>query len=328
MRKTLETLHGPIGPEELGTTLLHEHIITANTEYFHENAQLWNEDAIVSDALVKLQAAKAHGIDTIVDCTVLGLGRDITRLNRMKKDIPLNVVVATGVFTMHDTPRVFALRGPGTKMGGPEPILSMFLREIQDGIGETGVRAAFIKCVVEDNHSTVISDRVLAAVADAHAETGVPVTIHTSGTNQSGRYALQFLANRGVSPTQVVLGHAGESTDLDYHRWIADQGAFVGFDRIGLEALYPVSQYLDNLTAAFDAGLAENIVMSHDSACTMQHFIDDFGRTFKEERMPNWNYQLIHNEVIPKLLQRGVAQKDLDTVLHQNPVDYLFDMRA
>src|SRR5580704_15536720 len=138
----VNTVRGPITGADLGRTLMHEHIFVLSPEIEKPSTE-WDESAEQARAVDKLRELKAAGIDTLVDLTVVGLGRYIPRIVSIAERVPdINVVVATGVYTYNEVPMFFHFRGPGTILGGPEPMVDLFVREIHEGIGDTGVRAA------------------------------------------------------------------------------------------------------------------------------------------------------------------------------------------
>src|SRR5438309_9519775 len=94
----VQTARGPIDTSSLGRTLMHEHIfvLTPDVEQNHDE---WDEQTRVDDAVAKLKALKQAGFDTIVDPTVIGLGRYIPRIEKIAADVDLNIIVATGVYT-------------------------------------------------------------------------------------------------------------------------------------------------------------------------------------------------------------------------------------
>lgn len=109
-------------------------------------AEWGSEDDRVAGAVDRLTALSAQGVRTIVDPTVVGLGRSIPRISRIAEQVPdLNIVVATGLYTYNDVPAFFSYRGPalnavvGTEV--PDPMVEMFVGDITDGIAGTGVRA-------------------------------------------------------------------------------------------------------------------------------------------------------------------------------------------
>jgi phosphotriesterase-related protein len=133
---TVETVRGPVELDALGPTLMHEHVFVLTPDVMQER---------VTDAIAKLRALEAKGIDTIVDPTVVGLGRDIPRVVRINAEVDINIVVATGLYTFDEIPHFFLYRGPDTLLGGPELMTEMFVRDIGEGIGDTGVKAAFLR---------------------------------------------------------------------------------------------------------------------------------------------------------------------------------------
>jgi len=142
----VNTVQGPVDGAALGSTLMHEHIFVQSPE-IEKTAEEWDEAAEQTRAVTKLRELKDKGIDTLVDLTVVGLGRYIPRIQAVASLVPeINIVVATGVYTYNEVPMFFHFRGPGTVLGGPEPMVEMFVREIQEGIADTGVRAGILKC--------------------------------------------------------------------------------------------------------------------------------------------------------------------------------------
>src|SRR3984885_8914540 len=142
----VNTVRGPVDGGGLGRTLMHEHIFVLSPE-IEKTADEWDEAAQQSRAVAKLRDLKDHGIDTLVDLTVIGLGRYIPRVAAIADQVPeINVVAATGVYTYNEVPMYFHFQGPGTILGGPEPMVEAFLREIREGIGQTGVTAGILKC--------------------------------------------------------------------------------------------------------------------------------------------------------------------------------------
>jgi hypothetical protein len=137
----VNTVLGPVDSASLCSTLMHEHIFVLSSE-IEKTAEEWDEEAEQTRALAKLRELKEQGIDTLVDLTVVGLGRYIPRIAAIAAQVPeINIVVATGVYTYNEVPMYFHFQGPGTVLGGPEPMVDMFIREIRDGVADTGVRA-------------------------------------------------------------------------------------------------------------------------------------------------------------------------------------------
>ena len=127
---TVETVRGQIPAAALGVTLMHEHVFVLSPEIMANYPEGWGDEQAREQAAVeKLNALKNAGVDTIVDPTVIGLGRYIPRIQRVAAATDLHIVVATGVYTYNDVPMYFHFTGPGTALNGPEPMVDMFIRD-------------------------------------------------------------------------------------------------------------------------------------------------------------------------------------------------------
>ncbi|WP_137873977.1 phosphotriesterase [Rhodococcus sp. Q] len=317
----VQTIRGPVDAATLGPTLMHEHVFVLGEEMrqnYGDYPNHWDEDARVADAVAKLTECKGRGIDTIVDPTVIGLGRYIPRIQRINEQVDINIVVATGIYTYNDVPFQFHYTGPGLLFDVAEPMVEMFVKDIRDGIADTGVKAAFLKCAIEEQGLTPGVERVMRAVGQAHVETGAPITVHTNPHTESGLVAQKVLASEGVDLTKVVIGHSGDSTDLDYLCRIADAGSYLGMDRFGLDVLLPFENRVDTVAELVRRGYAERMVLAHDAAC----FIDWFEEGAKAAAVPNWNFTHISDDVIPALVERGVTEQQVATMMVDNPRRY------
>lgn len=312
--KMVPTVTGSIPVEQLGRTLAHEHVFVVGEE-FRQNYQAdWDEDEKIAQAVRDLNELKSLGIDSIMDPTVIGLGRYIPRIQRIAEQTDLNIVVATGVYTYNEVPFQFHFSGPGLLFDVPEPMTELFVSDIENGIAGTGVKAGFLKCAIEEQGMTPGVERVMRAVAQAHVRTGVPITVHTNVHNRSGLDAQRVLREEGADLTKVVIGHSGDSTDLDYLMELADAGSILGMDRFGLDVLLPFEQRVDTVAQLVERGYADRMVLAHDASC----FIDWFDPQAKAQAVPNWNYRHISEDVLPALLERGVSEEQIQTMLVDN----------
>lgn len=303
---------------------MHEHVFVLSEEFRQNYPEHWDEQQRVSDAVDKLTALKSRGIDTIVDPTVIGLGRYIPRIQRIDERVDINIIPATGVYTYNDVPMFLHFRGPGTLFDGPEPMVEMFTRDITDGIAGTGVRAAFLKCAIDAPGMTPGVERVMRAVARTHRLTGVPITLHTNVGNRSGLAAQQLLASEGVDLGRVVVGHSGDSTDLEYLTRLADAGSLLGMDRFGLDVLQSFERRVDTVAELVRRGYTDSLVLAHDASCYIDWFPDE-----EQQRVaPNWHYTHISDDVLPALRQRGVSEEQITTMLVDNPRRYFENVGA
>ncbi|ANY21535.1 phosphotriesterase family protein [Gordonia terrae] len=315
---TVQTATGSIDSADLGNVLVHEHVFIVNEEFRQNYQDDWDEDEKVAEAIRDLTELKELGIDTILDPTVLGLGRYIPRIQRIAEQIDLNIVVATGLYTYNDIPFQFHYAGPGMLFDVPEPLVTLFTKDLTEGIADTGVRAAFLKCAIESQGLTPGVERVMRAVGQTSAQTGAPITVHTDPHSQSGLVAQKVLAEEGADLTKVVIGHSGDSVDLDYLMKLADAGSVLGMDRFGLDLLLPFDERVNTVAELCKRGYADRMALAHDAAC----FIDWFDHEAKKQALPKWNYRHISEEVLPALRERGVSEADITTMLVDVPRRY------
>ncbi len=309
---TVETVRGPVALDRLGPTLMHEHVFVLDPEallnYGHLwGSSYWNEDVRVADAIEKLTRLRNGGIETIVDPTAIGLGRNIARIKRINAEVDLNIVVATGVYAFLELRGFLAYRTD-------DRLVELFVREIREGIDDTGVKAAFLKCAVE--HHGLIGDvpRILSLVAAAAVETDVPVMVHTNAPSRTGLLALEALTSAGVDPRRIVIAHAGDSNDLDYLRAIADTGASLGCDRFQIEHFNPDADRVRTLAALVAEGYTDRVHIGHDAACFYDFMIDN--PPFADERP---DYLHFSTRIVPQLIDAGVTQAQIDQMLIENP---------
>jgi phosphotriesterase-related protein len=308
----VETVRGPVAAAELGRTLPHEHVVILQPEALQNYGHVWgesywDEDARVLDAIEKLRAVREAGFRTLVDPTAPGLGRCIPRIQRINAEVDLNIVVASGVYAFVELPNFLHYRSA-------EAIAELFVREIREGIDDTGVRAAFLKCAVEEHGVVGDIPTILDAIAIAAAETGAPVMVHTNAVAATGTLALEELTRRGVDPRRIVVAHAGDSNDLDYLRAIADTGASLGCDRFNIEHFNPDEDRIRTLVALVEAGYVDRIHLGHDAA-TFHDFM--VGNPLFADEHPD--YLHLSTRILPRLLAAGLTQEQLDEMLVENP---------
>ncbi|GAA3553704.1 phosphotriesterase-related protein [Nonomuraea rosea] len=311
-----ETVNGPVA--DLGATLMHEHVFGLSPEIlwnWPDIPETWNLDARAREAAAKLDALKDEGIDTIVDLTVVGLGRYVPAVQRVAALTRVNIVAATGLYTYDTLPPYFANRGPGSLFGGPDRLAEFFVRDITDGIGRTGVKAAMLKCASDHLGMTKGCERVFRAVAEAHLATGVPITTHSHSASQGGLEQQRLLASLGVDLSKVVIGHAGDSTDVAYLEELVANGSYLGMDRFGIETISPFEDRVATVATMCERGHAEKMVLSHDSYC----FNDRFDAGVVRQRHPNYHLLHISQDVLPELRKRGVTDEQLRQMLADNP---------
>lgn len=312
---TIQTVGGSVDTAKMGQVLMHEHVFVLSTEIMENYPTGWEEEERHRDAVKRLKDLKAVGIDTIVDLTVVGLGRYIPRIQRIVAEIDINIIVATGLYTYNDVPHYFHFQGPGTLLGGPEQMVEMFVDDIENGIAGTGVKAAILKCATDEPGVTPGVERVLRAVSQAHRQTGVPISTHTHAHTRRGLEQQDIFESEGVDLSRVVIGHSGDTTDIAYLEEIMARGSILGMDRFGIEVLLPFEDRVATVATLCERGHADQMVLSHDAACFNDWLPNDQLPTM----MPQWHYLHITKDVIPALMARGVTDEQITTMMIDNP---------
>jgi phosphotriesterase-related protein len=321
---SVDTVRGPIDSSQLGRTYMHEHVFILTPDVQQNYPEEWGrEEDRIADAVGKLTALAAQGIRSIVDPTVIGLGRYIPRMKQIADQVPeLNIIVATGCYTYDQVPFFFYYRGPalaaaaGTEV--PDPMVDLFVHDIDEGIAGTGVKAAFLKCAIDHQGMTDGVARVMRAVAKAHRRTGAPVTVHTHPGTHTGLAVKKLMCDEeGVDPSRVVLGHSGDSGNIDHLVQLADEGFILGMDRFGINIGTTSESRADTVVELCRRGYSERMVLSHDAACYID-WIDPNVISM----MSQWHYLHIHDDVLPYLREHGVTDGQIDDMLIHTPRRY------
>lgn len=304
-------MRGPVPAEDLGRTLGHEHVFVLTPDSQANWSDEWDEDQRMAEAVDQLRELTAAGYRTIVDPTVDGLGRDVSRIRRVNEQVPdLNIVVATGIYTWADVPYYFSFR-PDRAM------VDAFVKDLTDGIkGTEGIKAAFLKCAVHEAGLLPGVERVLRNVCAAHRATGAPVMVHTHAASRNGLEVRRVLSEEGVPPSSVVLAHCGGGADdIDYLVGLAEEGFFLGMDQFGLYAP-DAAERVRLVVAMCERGYSGSMMLSHDAAS----YIDWIEPSV---RIADWHYLHIERDVLPQLGEAGVKQGQIDEMLIDNPRRWL-----
>ena len=315
LHEPLDTVAGPVG--DPGATLMHEHVFGLSPEILWNWPDIpegWDLELRAREAAAKLDELKAAGIDSIVDLTVIGLGRYVPAVQRVAELTQVNIIAATGLYTYDALPAYFGNRGPGSLFGGEDRLAEFFVRDIREGIGRTGVKAGMLKAATGRAGITPGVERVLRAVAQAHRETGVPITTHSESATRNGLDQQKLLLEEGVDLSRVVIGHAGDSTDLAYLEELIAGGSYLGMDRFGIEFL-SFEDRVATVAAMCARGHADRMVLGHDSYC----FNDRFEPEVIKSRHPNYHLLHISRDALPAFRRAGVTDEQIRLMLVDNP---------
>lgn len=314
------TVMGPVSPEKLGSTLVHEHFIF-NYPGWYADASIapYNRDEAYKVCMEVIKTAQAAGINTIIDATPNDAAlRDPELFKELSEKTGFNIIVSTGLYTEHGgAPGYFKERVVFGK-DISKMMAELFIKEITEGIGKSGVKAGVIK-VGSGPKMTDYEKAVHKAAAVAQKATGVPIITHTEGPT-GGLEQADFLIAAGADPKKIMIGHVSNSKDINYHKAILARGVNIGFDRLGLTLLTDDKAAVKNIAELCKTGYAGKIMLSHDT-CNFWP-----GRPLTADLPPavakalaNWKVDYISKNILPALKAEGVTDEQIQQMLVGNP---------
>ncbi len=221
-----QTVLGDLDASKLGFTLTHEHIADG-PEVLNRWPKAWGDRAeFVAKAVDKLKVIKAAGVSTVADLTTYDVGRDIRFLEEMSRKSGLNIIACTG---QRFFPPISHVSMPARTIEG---LTGFFIKEIEQGIGGTGIKAGVIKIGIMTNHLTDLEEIGLRAAARASKATGVPIRTHTDAAHRSGESHAVILEDEGVNPGRVSFDHSDDSSDMDYFLGLVRRGYSLSMDHV------------------------------------------------------------------------------------------------
>jgi phosphotriesterase-related protein len=318
----VNTVTGRARPEELGTTLVHEHLLIGYPG--------WQMDALAprfrrADALARgvdrMQELRGFGVATFLDPCPMDLGRDVEFMAEVASRSGMRIVCTTGAYKENE--------GISYTFGAlpVEEIEAIYVKELTEGIGETGIRAGLVKVATGGPAISEYEKKLLIAGGRAAAAVGCPVITHTDRASL-GLEQIALLTAQGVPAHRILVGHSDGRDDHDYHRALADKGAYVGFDRFGIEALIGDDKRIESVGKMVDAGYVRSVCLSHDATCAAwlgrPVFAGRYVTTAEAlaASMPNWESTHLFKRIVPRLRERGLTEAHLQTIFVENPRRY------
>jgi phosphotriesterase-related protein len=177
-----------------------------------------------------------------------------------------------------------------------------------------------VKIATGAHHVSEYETKLVRAGARAARETGVPLISHTQEAT-CGHDQIDLVTGEGVSPDRLLVGHSDGIDDHEYHRSLAERGAFVGFDRFGITLILPDEVRVKNILKLADAGYTRNVLVSHDSISCWQGRPVPFANRHEDvlAMLPDWRPTSILTKIVPQLREGGLSEADIATILVDNP---------
>ena len=331
------TVSGPIALGDLGITLMHEHIVLDASSWWHcpscakrmhlaeqklamnilgelrmdpfvnkDNCSLDDQALAVSELL----QFKELGGMTVVDPTNVGIGRNPQALLEISQQTGLNIVMGAGFYLEASHPQ-------RVKDIDSTAIAEEIIAEAEHGVADSNIRIGIIGEIGISADFTAAEEKVLRGAARAAVSTQLPLSVHLPGWERHAHRVLDVAEQEGCTPKQVVLCHMNPSyEDKTYQRELAQRGAFLEYDMIGMDFFYADQQAQcpydeDNakaIRALIDDGYIEQLLLSQDVFLKMM--LTHYG---------GFGYGYILRHFVPRLKRHGVSDEQIKILLQDNP---------
>ena len=317
MADHVHTATGKMAVNDLGRTLVHEHVLIGFPGWFMDARQppFKRADAMarVVDAFAEI---RGHGVKTVIDPCPMDLGRDVEFCAEVSQKTGINLICATGVY-VESMGIPFSMKDLSV-----DAIAEGFIKEIEDGVAATGIRCGVIKIATGDGKVSDYERKMLTAAAKAAKATGAPLISHTENCT-CGHDQIDICTGEGLPASHMIVGHSDGADDHPYQKSLADRGAYVGFDRFGLTVGAVSDEVrMKNLKALVDCGHIERVVVSHDNvACWLGAYGGEDPYELNKI-MPNWKMTNLFENIFPELKRMGLTDAQLDTIICENPKRY------
>lgn len=310
MSKMVETVLGPISSDQLGLTLMHEHLLLSNW-----NARIADPDRLPIHQAIDfitpvIQDAYDNGVRTLVDVTPYNMGRDVEILREVSLRTKMNIIASTGIFI--DESAII-------RMADEEHLVQMLLREASEGVQGTSIRCGVIKCGTGEAGFTKNNQKLLRVCGKTQALTGLPLITHCRPANtRQGLFQQDIFEEQGADLSKVVIGHFRIGDPLDYAENVMRRGSYIAIDQMNFNA-HNLEYNLQMIPELIRRGWADHLIFSHDAVVCFNHSRwTDWDHSSYINYAPD-SLSFIIRVVIPGLLSRGVTEKEIETIMLRNP---------
>ncbi|MPY89046.1 MAG: phosphotriesterase [Luteitalea sp.] len=301
-RHRIDSVLGPIAPDRLGLTLMHEHVLVDFIGAGQVSASRYDADAVFTRALPHLQQLRTRGGATLVECTPAYLGRDPRLLRRLAAASGLNILTNTGYYganqDKHLPPHAFTETA--------EQLAARWVREWEHGIDDSGIKPAFVKIGVDPGPLSAVDAKLVRAAALTHKATGLPIAAH-GGSGVAAFEELDMVEGMGMPLHAFIWVHAHAEKDGSLHVRAAKRGAWVEFDGLSDRSL---DAHVALVSRMKEAGLLDRVLVSHDAG--WYHVGEPDGGQFRP-------FDTLFTKFVPALKAGGWPDADVRRLLVDNP---------
>ena len=276
---------GNMPENDIGITLAHEHIC-CYSEYLYKMSgnKYLNKDKLAATAVKFLKELKEkYNLNTLIDCTPVNIGRDIELLKGVSELSGINIICSAGFYYTEEL-LLYNL---------PTDTICEYI--INDAVSSN---AGIIKCAAEYKSISPFNEKLLRASAKAHLKLGLPIVMHTNAEEKNGIDALEIVLSEGVKPQAVTVSHLSDTGDIEYIKYFAEHGCYIGLDRLYEDQSDDyIKNKIKTVTVLCESGYEDRILLSHDAL-----FFNGFEEYPKINKAPRFNY--CFDNILPGLPQR------------------------
>ncbi|MGZ9226000.1 MAG: phosphotriesterase family protein [Anaerolineales bacterium] len=304
MEKRIWTVTGPVDIASLGLILPHEHLFTDLRGPLVPGYAQAESGAVVRVLEPYLAEAFAAGTTALVECSTVGVGRNLTILRSLAEISPIRIIAPTGVYREAFTPS-------SLREISEADLANLWTKELTQGIEGTSIRAGFIKLAMSDEGPTVLEVRNLKAAAKASQMTGAVIASHTIGGDIAGK-EMDVLEEAGLDLNRFIWVHAQTEPDLTVLLEAARRGVYLEFDSVGAP-YQSQTDLLETTLTLIEAGYADQLLLSHDAG---------WYNPARPDGLPDEGfrgYAALTKEFLPALLERGITEEQIQLITINNP---------
>lgn len=305
------TVNGTMDASDMGTTLIHEHIVVdwigADSTGYHR----WDRAEVVERALPFIEEAKERGVQTIIECTATYLGRDPYVLAELSEQTGVQFLTNTGNYGALDNKYI----PEHVYQESAREIADRWIDEFENGIDGSNIRPGIMKIsVAAEQPLSELHRKIVQAAVHTHLKTGLTIVSHTVG-DQPALEQIELLKSEGVSPSAWVWTHA-QSGSLEANIWTAEEGAWISLDGVNHDSSREpgeegsIEWFAERIDQLKEAGFLDKILLSHDAGWYTAQ--EPNGGVYR-------SYTDIFDHLIPALKENGFSDEEIRQLTVVNP---------
>ncbi len=341
----IQTVTGEIERKDLGVIAPHEHLFIDvsfeaiepkteeeselffspvalnNIDVLRRNPFLVKDNLFIDDldtAVSEMKRFKKAGGTTVVDLTNIGIKRDLKKIREVSEKSGVNVIAGCGLYTGLSLPEKYLCMNE-------TQIADFMINEIENGDPETGIKPGVIGEIGTSEKIEPIEEKSLRATAWANLKTRLPIYLHTYSWSRASLQAVDILTKEGVKPEQICICHLDVEFDKEYLDMVFDKGVYAMFDNFGKE------YYFTAQDAVFAGGPFETdldrvrmiIKLIKENHTDRLMLATDVCLKSLLHRYGGWSYDHVFTNIVPMMENEGISKEDIETIIHNNPTDFI-----